>query len=233
MWREVIVLSLLLSLSYSEVIISSASQEEVAEDVTGLYTIEGKVYPPEMIGFSPEKWQIMTSVSLNGGDYLGFLKEDGTFVVSGVPSGSYVLEVTHPDYFYEPIRVEINPKGKFRARKVNFVQPSQVIQMPYPLRMKALTRIKYFQTREQWKITDFLFSPMVLMMVLPLVLMILLPKMVNDPETKKEIENIQFPKMTHELPEISEMIASLFSDPPKQAEKEKKPITSKQSKKRN
>lgn len=37
---------------------------------------------------------------------------------------------------------------------------------------------------------------MVLMMALPLLLMLVLPKMINDPETKKEIENIQFPKVT-------------------------------------
>lgn len=38
------------------------------------------------------------------------------------------------------------------------------------------------------------------MMVLPLLVMLVLPKMINDPETKKEIENIQFPKVsTHIL----------------------------------
>lgn len=37
---------------------------------------------------------------------------------------------------------------------------------------------------------------MVLMMALPLLLMLVLPKMINDPETKKEIENMQFSKVT-------------------------------------
>lgn len=37
---------------------------------------------------------------------------------------------------------------------------------------------------------------MVLMMVLPLLLMLVLPKMINDPETKKEIDNLQFPKVS-------------------------------------
>lgn len=56
------------------------------------------------------------------------------------------------------VRVEINPKGKFRARKLNYVQPSQVVQVPYPLKLKALTRFKYFQTREQWKVIHYFFS---------------------------------------------------------------------------
>jgi hypothetical protein len=118
--------------------------------------------------------------------------------------------VINPDYFYEPIRVEINSKGKIRARKVNHIQPSQVIQLPYPLKIKALTNYRYFQTREQWKVTDFLFSPMVLMMVLPLVLLVLLPKILNDPEAKKEMENLQLPKMGEGLPDVSEMLSKFL-----------------------
>lgn len=88
-------------------------------------------------------------------------REDGAFTINNVPSGSYVVEVANPDYAYEPVRVEINSKGKYRARKVNYIQTSQVVQVPYPLKMKPLKRFRYFQVREQWRVTDFLFSPMV------------------------------------------------------------------------
>lgn len=124
--------------------------------------------------------------------------------------------MVNADYYYEPIRVEINSKGKIRARKVNHIQPSQVIQLPYPLKIKALTNFRYFQTREQWKVTDFMFSPMVLMMILPLILLVLLPKILNDPEAKKEMENLQLPKMG-ELPDMSEMLSKFLgggSSPP-------------------
>ena len=47
--------------------------------------------------------------------------------MSGLPTGSYVVEVVNADYYYEPVRVDINSKGKMRARKVNNVQPTQVI----------------------------------------------------------------------------------------------------------
>lgn len=93
-------------------------------------------------------------------------------------------------HFSFQIRVEINPKGKFRARKVNYIQPAQIIQVPYPLKVKALTRYKFFQSREQWKVTDFLFSPMVLMMALPLILLLVLPMFMNDADTKKDMENL-------------------------------------------
>jgi len=198
---------------------------------SGRFTIEGKVYSPEIYS-SNVNWQKDTAISINNGEYNGYLKEDGSFVISNVPSGSYVVEIINPDYMYESVRVEINPKGKFRARKLNYVQPSQVIQVPYPLKLKAVTRFKYFQTREQWKITDFLFSPMVLMMILPLLLMLILPRMMSDPETKKEMENLNINKMTSEMPEISEMITSWFSGgAPKKDDKAK--TVSKTNKKRN
>ncbi|XP_030558093.1 ER membrane protein complex subunit 7 homolog [Drosophila novamexicana] len=241
MCYKLLIIAALVALSSCEVVIG---QEDVVDEVSGHYTIEGKVYAPEVgpgasqghavtLPSGNNKWQVDLSISINNGEYKGFVREDGQFIISGVPSGSYVLDIYHPDIFYEPVRVEINPKGKFRARKVNYMQPAQVVQVPYPLRMKPLMRFKYFQTREQWKITDFLFSPMVLMMALPLLLMLVLPKMINDPETKKEIENIQFPKMTNDMPEISEMLTSFLAG--KQPEpKEKKPIAaSKQTKKRN
>lgn len=46
------------------------------------------------------------------------------------------------------------------------------------------------------------------MMFLPLVLIFILPKMMSDPETRKEMENIQLPK--YEMPEMSEMLTNLF-----------------------
>jgi len=210
-------------------VVAESGLDDIFEE-SDRFTIEGKVYSPELYP-SNVNWQKDTSISINNGEFNGYLKEDGTFVISNVPSGSYVVEIINPDYMYESVRVEINPKGKFRARKLNYIQPSQVIQVPYPLKLKAFTRFKYFQTREQWKITDFLFSPMVLMMILPLLLMLILPRMMSDPETKKEMENLNINKMTSEMPEISEMITSFFTGAPKKDDKTK--TVSKTNKKRN
>lgn len=73
-----------------------------------------------------------------------------------------MLEVINPNFVYEPVRVEINSKGKIRARKVNYVQTSLVNQLPYPLKLKPLGQHRYFKIREQWRLTDFLFNPMVI-----------------------------------------------------------------------
>lgn len=188
--------------------ISGASNQIEEEIGGGRFSIEGRVFPPDGI---ESNWQVVTRVHVNGGEHIGFVRQDGSFVIHNVPSGSYVVDVVHPDYMYEPARVEINSKGKYRARQVNYVQTSQVIQLPYPLRLKPITKLRYFQAREQWRVTDFLFNPMIIMMVLPLLLIMVLPKMMNDPETKEELKQIGNLTKMGEMPEMSEMITSLFN----------------------
>lgn len=63
--------------------------------------------------------------------------------------------------------------------------------------------------------------------------MLILPRMMNDPETKKEMENLNLNKISSEMPEISEMITSFFSGGrPLKKEEKTKVAASKQSKKR-
>jgi len=168
--------------------------------------IEGKLIAP--MEKKTNEWLVSTQIMVNGGEHIGLLKEDGSFVVEGLPAGSHVIEVIHPHFQYETARVDITSKGKLRARKVNYIQPALVTHMPYPLRLNPTGPYKYFIPREQWRIQDVLFSPMVLMMVLPLVLILILPKMMSDPETRKEMEAMQMPK--YEMPEMSEMLTSFF-----------------------
>merc|ERR1719189_2813617 len=184
------------------------AETETDSAEVNLFQIEGKVAPPDP---KPKDWYWMTKIYLDGGKRMAYLKEDNSFSITGLPSGSYLLEVSHPDFFYEPVRLDVNSKGKVRARKVNNVQPSQVNQLPYPLRLKTLGRFKYFQAREEWKITDMLMNPMVIMMVLPLLLITVLPKMMNDPETKREMEQMQQQmNVNNQMPDMSELLATYF-----------------------
>jgi hypothetical protein len=72
--------------------------------------------------------------------------------------------------------------------------------------------MRYFQKREEWKITDLLMNPMVMMMVLPLLLITVLPKMMGDPETQKEMQEMQrnMANTQNQMPEVSEVFANLF-----------------------
>lgn len=39
------------------------------------------------------KWAIESRVLLNHGQYIGFVRQDGSFVIDSVPSGSYIVQV--------------------------------------------------------------------------------------------------------------------------------------------
>jgi len=191
------------------------------------YKIEGKVTPPDM---KPNNWLSLTTVTIDGGKRRAFLKEDNSFVFQSLASGTYLVEIENPDYVYEPVRVDINSKGKHRARKNNYVQPNQVSAMPYPVKMKPQGRYRYFQKREEWKVTDVLFNPMVMMMVLPLLLVTLLPKMMQDPDTKKEMEEMQAKmNVQNNMPEVSELLTSFLgggqtSTKPKKRSTDSRPV---------
>ncbi|GAB6029424.1 hypothetical protein CHUAL_005183 [Chamberlinius hualienensis] len=174
-----------------------------------LYRVEGKVSLPDT---ERADWYTRARILINGGEYVGFLRDDGSFVVNHLPPGSYVIEVTSPDYIYEPTRIEINSKGKIRARKLNLIQTSSVLQVPYPLKFKPKSKFKYFQTREQWRVTDFLFNPMVLMMVLPLLLIMVMPRLMNaaDPDTQREMQQTLQNTNLPDMPDIAETLTSFF-----------------------
>lgn len=187
----------------------SNESEAIGKESSRLQTVEGKVKQPTP---KPEDWHWRTRILIDGGRRgEAFLREDGSFSFIA-PAGSYLIEVVNPDYRFEPVRVDVTAKGKIRARMVNNLQPSQVTLRPYPLRFESKERMRYFQKREEWKITDLLMNPMVMMMVLPLLLITVLPKMMGDPETQKEMQEMQrnMANTQNQMPEVSEVFANLF-----------------------
>ena len=100
-------------------------------------------------------------------------------------------------------------------------------QLPYPIKAKPLGKYRYFEKREEWKVTDVLFNPMVMMMVMPLLLITVLPKMMQDPETKKDMEEMQVKmNVQTQLPDMSEMLTSFLGGgaPTQNQNKRKVPV---------
>ncbi|PIO67827.1 hypothetical protein TELCIR_10410 [Teladorsagia circumcincta] len=187
---------------------SAFASEELTTTERTTFPVEGNVIFPSSPTMG-RKWAANSRVLLNHGEYIGFVREDGSFVVDNVPSGSYVVQVENVDFVFEPIRVDITAKGKIRARKLTLLQPNVVNQLPYPLKLSSREATRYFRKREEWRITDMLMNPMVLMLVVPLVIMLIIPKMTaNDPQLQKEMAEMQLPKM--DMPDVGEMMANLF-----------------------
>jgi hypothetical protein len=165
-----------------------------------------------------------TRIIVDDGQHVGFLRADGTFTIPGLSSSSYVLEISSSRNYYEPIRIDINSKGKIRSRRLNLLQPNDVTLLRYPLNFESKGYPNYFFKREQFRILDLLMSPMVLMMVVPLVLVLLLPKLVNqDPELQRELQQTtNMFQPSQNMPNLSEMAANFFEG----SKTKKKPIKS-------
>jgi hypothetical protein len=167
-----------------------------------LFTIIGKVnIRPEDIDLEN------TRILVDDGQYIGHLRGDGTFSISSLTSGSYVVEISSPKNYFEPVRVDVTSKGKIRSRRLNLIQPNDIQVLKYPLNFESRGYPNYFLKREQFRILDILMSPMVLMMVVPLLLVVVLPKLVNqDPELQRELQQSNILQPTQNLPDLSEMM---------------------------
>ena len=126
---------------------------------TLLYKIEGRV---QVTDAPISEWSPHAKVVVDGGRFVGFIKQDGSFVINNVPSGSYLVEISSPSYIFEPARVDISSKtGKMRARKSDLLRPTAVTALPYPLKFKASRQAQFFTKREEWNLLSTLMSPMV------------------------------------------------------------------------
>lgn len=107
-----------------------------------LQKVEGKV---EVKSAPSDDWKVKTKVCLNGGEYCGFLKSSGRFIIHNVPPGSYLVEVFSSNYEFESVRVDISSKnGKIRARKVDLLNPRNVSRLPYPLLFETEAEATFF-----------------------------------------------------------------------------------------
>ena len=140
-------------------VFAGTSTENEVDSSATLYKIEGKV---QVMDVQVSNWAPHTKVMVDGGRFVGFLKQDGSFVVNNVPPGSYLVEVSSPGHVFEPARVDISSKsGKMRARKSDLLRPSAVTVLPYPLKFKAQTQANFFTKREEWSLAQTLMNPMV------------------------------------------------------------------------
>ncbi|KAF5394637.1 hypothetical protein PHET_10827 [Paragonimus heterotremus] len=104
--------------------------------------IEGKLTP---LPGAPADWYVHARIHVEGTEHVGFVKPDGSFEVHGLHSGSYVVEPLHPSFIFQTARVDINSKGRIRARRVNAPQPNAVKELPYPLRLTCSGKAVYFK----------------------------------------------------------------------------------------
>lgn len=193
------------------------------------YTIEGIVVVPTDAN---SDWFINTRIHVDGDLHIGFVKPDGSFEVSNVPSGSYMVEVVNPTYVFHGARVDITSKGRIRARRLNAPQPNAVKELPYPLRLNAAGKAVYFKPREQLRTIDLLLNPNVLYVLVPLLLVMLLTKLVNtsDPELQKEMQQMNILNPQQQMADLLSSFSLFGGNNERTSSTDKKSLSSKRRK---
>jgi hypothetical protein len=132
-----------------------------------------------------------------------------------VPSGSYVVSVDAPLHIFKPARVDINSKGKLRAREVDYIQPGQVVPLKYPLHFDAYEKKSYFQKHEKIQWTDVLWNPVFQFMVIGIPLLVILSKTIPQGEEMEQAmqQTNNFLQPNIQLPDLATWCAERFGGP--------------------
>ena len=139
-----------------------------------------------------------TRVVLNGGEYSSLSSLDGSFTFYDVDAGIYLLEVLCVEFAFPQMKVKIENYEDNTAGSISVVEykypGANRTPGTHPIKLVALTPLKYFQDPPRFNILGFLMgNPMILITVLSAGMMYLFPKMLQnmDPEAMKEFEKVQ------------------------------------------
>jgi len=164
---------------------------------TSLYKIEGTIRLSR--GSKPSTARVF----LHNGPFsaVALVRADGTFAIHDVPTGTYVLESTVPDYVMPLVRIDISARdrGKVRATLMNpgggggSSAGGGGNRLSYPLVLRPISPANYFIPRPTYSITSMLKQPMVLMMGVTLLIVIVFPKLLAnmDPAEMEEMKKMQ------------------------------------------
>jgi len=132
----------------------------------------------------------------------------------GVPHGSYTVSISSPTDIFESVRVDITKNGKIRARKLNLIDPREVIVVKYPLRFETDTKANYFEKREVFRLTDFVLDPTFLAMIVPVILCIVLlkylPNIQNMPDAQVQEQMNDLFRPQFNLPDLTDLAVRFF-----------------------
>ncbi|KAI1297005.1 hypothetical protein EDD11_007318 [Mortierella claussenii] len=101
--------------------------------------IEGRLLGVSFRGRIVRGVSMKTKILLNSGLYETHIQKDGTFVLSDVPEGTYMLEVRSPHLSYSKVRVSVTKQDVVATRVSlgdHFSDYQEMLPMPLVLRPK-------------------------------------------------------------------------------------------------
>ncbi|KAI7845319.1 hypothetical protein COHA_001161 [Chlorella ohadii] len=127
-------------------------------------------------------------LQLEGGRRLvAFPLPDGTFSFARVPLGVHTLGVEHRTLVFPAVKLDVGAarKGKVTAAAADV--PGQPA-LPYPLLLRPLAQMEYFEKRQGFSLIGFLKTPYGMMAGFMLFSVFIMPKLKVDPEEYAEMK---------------------------------------------
>lgn len=118
----------------------------------------------------------------------------GQFLVPEVPGGEHLLSVRAHDHVFEQVLVQVSLDGNNISKIVPYIPgtitSTSAPQLPYPIKLSAVSRHEYYIPHESFNIMAMFGNPMTLMMVVGAVLIFATPYLSKlvDPEAMKEVQ---------------------------------------------
>ncbi|RKP08257.1 hypothetical protein THASP1DRAFT_23714 [Thamnocephalis sphaerospora] len=170
----------------------------------------------EHVAFDPALLTPDTRVVLDNGRYTGHLRQDGGFIIPGVPDGDYLLEVWTANMEFPKVKLSIeNGAVQATVSATGAEWGSPGAGLPYPLTLSPLAQREFFAKREGFNIMSLFANPYMLMMGFSVIMLVVMPKMMKnmDPEALQEMQQNQadLHNSISNVPDISQKLANFFS----------------------
>jgi len=154
--------------------------------------VHGRISIPAKFqqGLKPGGGVSAVKILLNGGEFSGMPTADGYFHLSGVPVGSYLLQVVHPSLRFDPVRIEASSKTgavKMTAYLADFMH-GKGAKLKYPLGLAPSEVYGYLEQREEFNVMTIFKNPMALLGLFSFGAMFLLPKMQPMLDEQRELQ---------------------------------------------
>jgi len=160
--------------------------------------INGRVrFSHDILETLPADMGILSAkVVLDGGLLTALPSSSGDFVVNDVPAGPHLLQVVHPNLFFDAVRIEAatGPRGqlKMMAYLADF-ESGRGARLNYPLRLTPSGRsLTLSERREELSMHSGITSPMAMISFMSLVCIFWLPKLrcMSEDERKRRFLNV-------------------------------------------
>lgn len=148
---------------------------------------------PHKLSLDLDELDRQTTVTLNYGAHVGFIRGDGSFYIPDVPRGLYILEVTSINYTYDRLWIDVEGVDNIRAAvhlPGTDYEYNPIYSIPYPLELAARAKTDYFTPREGFSIVSILGNPMFLMMAFMVFGVWVLPKL-QEGIPPEELEKVR------------------------------------------